>query len=126
MNVVVCQNCKTDFEKSSANDLRICAACGEKIKADIKMLKDAKQLFGALGFVAIGMFIPFLFLPMINGADSSGYYEIPGSKTKHPIIFSANFLLGVNALNLIASIVFFSLYIFFKNKLLKKEADYYN
>ena len=123
MSLAICQQCKTDFEKSPANDLSICAACEEKIKADIKILKDVKQLFGAFVFIAIGMFIPLVILPMVKGADSSGYYEF---KDKTTAIYSFNGLVVLNVLNTVALTTFFSLYIFFKNKLLKKEADYYN
>ncbi len=103
--------------------MSICAACENKIKADIKMLKNARQLFGAFVFMAIGMFIPFLFLPMMIGADSSGYYVMKGKTTAN---FSFNSLLVLNALNTTALIAFFSLYIVFRNNLLKKESDYYN
>lgn len=123
MSIVVCQQCKSDFEKSPVDDLSICSACENKIKADIKMLEAAKQLFCAFDFIAILMFIPFLFLPMRVGPDSSGYYSMKGKTTA---IFSFNDLVVLNVLNTGALITFFSLYIFFKNKLLKKESDYYN
>jgi hypothetical protein len=101
--------------------LSICAACEEKIKADIKMLEVVKQLFGWFCFIAIVMFIPLVILPMAKGPNSSGYYEMKGKTTA---IYSFNSLVALNVLNTVALITFFSLYIYFKNKLLKKEADY--
>ncbi|MCA1639519.1 MAG: hypothetical protein LC768_14500, partial [Acidobacteria bacterium] len=68
MSVIVCSGCKTEFEQSPEIFSSVCLAC--KIKTDIKLLELGRYTFLTFGLIAVGMFIPFLLIPLAQGTNT--------------------------------------------------------
>jgi uncharacterized membrane protein len=111
MNKLICQKCGEEYE-----NMPDCPNC-----KSIKLFEQLKLIFRSVGLTALILFIAFLIVPMMKGANSSGYYEMPVEVGESS--FSYQGIVLINILLIATAIVSFSLFIFFKLKLSSKKAD---
>ena len=123
MSITVCPGCKTKFEQSPENFSSICPAC--KIKTDIKLLELGRAAFLTFGLIAVGMFIPFLLIPLTQGTDAAGIYSMTNKKGG-VIHFTGTTLFILNSLTLAAAVGCLCLSEFFKRKHTESKSTYHN
>lgn len=114
MNKQICAKCQSEYERISEFDSGICKSC--QIKNEIKVYEALPTVFSTFGFIFIGMFLPFLILPLVNGMEGDHYIM---SKKKGILRITPFGLLMLNAFNVVLIIIFFRLSAYFKQKLVK-------
>lgn len=119
MNNQICAKCQNVYEKISDFDSGICKSC--QVKSEIKIYEALPTVFSSFGIIFIGMFLPFLILPLINGMEGD-YYIM--SKKKGVLRISPFGLLMLNAFNIVLIITFFRLSAHFKKKFVQVKEKY--
>ena len=112
MNNQICGKCQSEYQKISDFDSGICKSC--QIKSEIKVYEALPTVFSTFGIIFIGMFLPFLILPLVNGMEGDHYIM---SKKKGILRITPFGLLMLNAFNVVLIITFFRLSSYFKQKL---------
>jgi len=112
MNNQICAKCQSEYQKISDFDSGICKPC--QIKNEIKVYEALPTVFSTFGIIFIGMFLPFLILPLVNGMEGDHYIM---SKKKGILRITPFGLLMLNAFNVVLIITFFRLSSYFKQKL---------
>jgi len=122
MEKPVCQKCAAEFEKTQINNSIFCPAC--QAKTNIKLYEILAAMFLVFGLCCIGLFIPFLFMPLANGADGAGQY-ILSNKKGGVIRFTSTSLLITNLFVGFTIVGFLVLAAYFKEKheLLKNNSQ---
>lgn len=108
-----CIKCQAEYERKSEIDSICCQLCQDK--ANVKVYEILWAVFLVFGLIGIGMFLPFLIIPLMSGTEN-GYFVMEGKKGP-PLKITPFALLMVNLVNTGLIITFFILSRRFKEKL---------
>lgn len=100
---VNCAKCQVDYEKSEVNDSIFCLYC--RAETNVKTHEILWAVCLVFGFCALGLFLPFLIFPLVDGTDGSGQFVIRAKKQRtmvSPVGFLiANLVIGLSSLTLL-------------------------
>lgn len=100
---VYCAKCQVEYEKDSELDAIFCLYC--RAETDVKTYEILWAVCLVFGFCVLGLFIPFLILPLVDGTDGSGQFMIRAKKqmtTVSPVGFLiANLVISFSSFTLL-------------------------
>lgn len=126
MNEVTCKKCNAEFDEKSLNSFNLCFSCDEIISEEINALSKIKRIIGVICGITFFMLVPTVVFPLLGGQNSSGQYVLKGSsRFSRDLTVSLTGILTGGTIIMIFALCLLAAYFYFKQKLLKKEAQSY-
>ncbi len=108
MTIAICPKCRGQYNNKSEPDSIFCHIC--QMRSNVRIYEYISETFWALWLFCSLWFIPLAILPLVFGANSSGYYRL-FRKDVTPFTF-----LMMNLVNFGLMIAFSIVWRYFKRK----------